>query len=1426
MNRSQRRNPKKQPNQITQRLVHPRLAEAIGEYQSGNLENAERICRQIASDHPSDTESLHLLGIIAYQTGRIAIAIDFARQAVRIKPDVPAFHNNLGSMLQAAGDLRNAVASYKQALALKPNYVEALNNLGYALGEQASYEEAISCFERALELNPAFAEAHNNLGNVLKALAQLQDATACYEKALVLKPNYSEVHNNLGVILVEQGKLEDAAERFEKALALNPNYVDALNNLGTVLLELNGLERAEMLFKKALQLRPEHAETFNNVGSALYLKGDFDNAIHSFVKAIERRPRYPDPVANLGRTLTDLGKYGEAFDSLIAYLDSATRIASLDLLIVEPVQVARLPDIGASILILLWLQGQWGKGGQYADDFLQLRKLKSTRKNKISLVFLNYLAALFSFYREKPSFYAAVEAEHGVNTLTVIGESHSLSPANLCVQWEGEKSVCKTIFIMGVKMWHLAKPEVSRHRMALERQLKGMPHKSRVLLTIGEIDCRIDEGIWHVHTKKKIPIDQLVKDTTNGYLDWVEHAFKQIAPASITIQGIPAPAYSLAALNEDDQRQFLRMIREVNIALMHGAITRGWSFLDVYGATANENGLSNGRWHLDNNHLRPDFYVQVKDWVVTSVAGGVPSVTKKALEQAISFSESANLDSRSLVREIGNVNGSSRFAQNGGNATAGTESAQLYNRGNALLREGRLTDAIALYDEALELDPNNLNAVFNRGLVFYDLGQTSKAIEAFQRVLALRPDFVNALIALGHALLDEGCPYQARTAFSRARALDPDNPVHWLNDAKVFLDIGRPEDAMSANRKAVELRLGDRQYWSNLMLARQYSPIDEPIPYDASPWALSQEVLPVCVEATSPLRIGFVSGDLCRHPVGLLLLPLLSAIDRNRFEIFCYSAGTRVDEITNRLKSHCQWRDVRALTDHELRQQIISDQIVILFDLAGYTRANRLEVFAQRAAPIQIAWLGYTDTTAVKAMDFVLMDQWHVPSGDDARYSEKVLRLPNSRFLFGPPEFALPVAKVPSLSRHYITFGSFNNTAKLNSRVIALWAEILNSVRDSRLVLKWRTFNDQDFCRDIHARFEAHGIDSSRVELRPWSAPDELLKQYADIDIALDPFPFSGGYTTFEALWMGVPVITLAGKRPISRQGLCLLSNIDLQEFVAGDEAEYARIATGLAHNGERLSDLRSSLREMLSGSPLFDVPKYIRNFEALMNELIQNQQVRFTQNDLGASIKKESHIPTFLHVGCGPKRKDQTTRGFNSSNWRELRLDIDEAVQPDIVGTMLDMSAVGNECVDAIYSSHNIEHLYPHEVPMALKEFLRVLKPEGFLVLTCPDLQSVAQLIVEDKLAEPAYVAPAGPITPIDILYGHRPQLEKGNLYMAHKCGFTLKVLIATLTASGFQTVAGKARGRAPHYDLWVVASKAVMSQEQMMRLVEDHLP
>ena len=522
--------------------------------------------------------------------------------------------------------------------------------------------------------------------------------------------------------------------------------------------------------------------------------------------------------------------------------------------------------------------------------------------------------------------------------------------------------------------------------------------------------------------------------------------------------------------------------------------------------------------------------------------------------------------------------------------------------------------------------------------------------------------------------------------------------------------------------------------------------------------------------------------------------------------------------MTNEIGAACTLRDVSALDDAALAAQIRSDGIDVLLDLSGHTAGSRLTAFAYRPAPVMASWLGYFATTGLPCMDAVLLDEWHAPEGTEAQFVEPIVRLPAGRFCYQPVPWApAEVAPLPCERNGPIAFGCFNNTAKLNEDVFGAWSRVLQAVPDSRLIVKWRTFNDDAFRHKVTQAFVARGIAAERIELRGPSFHVDLLKEYADIDIALDPFPFTGGLTSCEALWMGVPVVTWPQGRVVSRQTWALLNQIGLPELAAHDTDDYVRIAVELANDRERLVGLRSTLRGRMRASPLMDVVGFTRHLEDTLIDLFRRIEAEGRQMTMNAK--------TILHVGPGHRENGAKLPAvFEEGEWKEIRLDIDPANEPDIVGSMLDMAAVGDGSVDAIYSAHNIEHVYPHEVTQVLKEFLRVLKPEGFLVVTCPDLQTVCQRVAEDKLNDAAYTSQAGPITPLDILYGHGAALAAGHHYMAHKTGFTLKTLTQALHAAGFATSAGKRRLRG--LDLWVVASKGTMEEAALRELAGQVLP
>lgn len=685
-----------------------------------------------------------------------------------------------------------------------------------------------------------------------------------------------------------------------------------------------------------------------------------------------------------------------------------------------------------------------------------------------------------------------------------------------------------------------------------------------------------------------------------------------------------------------------------------------------------------------------------------------------------------------------------------------------------------------------------------------------------------------ALLEVGVLLLNFGFLSQARICFEKARALSPNDLVPTINLANVARDMGNHAEAWGLYSKLLTQLPDHPVIRRNALTSQEYDPEVADTERRAHAhawgrWAIARNggfrprpnLIPL---DGRPLRIGYVSADLCQHTVGLFVKDVLKAHDPKRVQVFAYSAGQARDWVTDEIRASCIFRDVTTLDDAALASQIRADNIDVLADLSGHTAGSRLTAFAHRPAPAMVSWLGYFASTGLPYLDAVLLDQWHAPRCIDEHFVEPIIRLTHGRFCYQPVPWAPAKVSSPAFERNgHITFGCFNNTAKFNASVFNLWSNILTQTPNSRLILKWRTFNDDSFRQQIANAFVQRGIAADRIELRGPSFHAKLLEEYADIDIALDPFPFTGGLTSCEALWMGVPVITWPQSRVVSRQTFAFLNQIGLPELAAQTAEDYVRIAIQLAHDRERLAKLRATLRDRMHASSLMDVWTFTRQLEDTFFDLYRRIEAE--------EKEKAMHAKTILHVGPGHRNNGaKLPAAFQGSEWKEIRLDIDPANEPDIVGSMLDMTAVVDSSVDAIYSAHNIEHVYAHEVAVVFKEFLRVLKPEGFLVVTCPDLQTVCQLVAEDKLGDAAYHSPAGPVTPLDILYGHGPALAAGHHFMAHKTGFTLKTLTQALQSAGFQTIGGKRRLRG--LDLWVTATKAPMDERSLRELAGKVLP
>lgn len=581
----------------------------------------------------------------------------------------------------------------------------------------------------------------------------------------------------------------------------------------------------------------------------------------------------------------------------------------------------------------------------------------------------------------------------------------------------------------------------------------------------------------------------------------------------------------------------------------------------------------------------------------------------------------------------------------------GSAEVQAY-LGTAQLRTGALEAAVTALKRAVALDPNFAEAHYNLGIAHDRRGDAAAAEAAWRRSLEANPFYLKPWNNLGVLLHKQGRIAEARAGFERALSqAGPearDTAELWNNFANVLDEQGAIDLALQAYARAVRLEPEDARFQLNCgaalltvgklpealdhigkaraldpayataasceLMARLYASTDAKEPLAAATAWAKGLTLPPPVPHKNPrdperrLRLGYVSPDFFRHAVANFIAPVLAAHDRDAVEVFCYAEVKTPDAVTERLRRLVgpdHWCDTNDLSDEAMAAQVRADGIDVLIDLAGHTVGSRLPVFARKAAPIQATWIGYPATTGLSQIDWRITDPLADPPGlTEDHYSETLLRLPGGFNCYTPIDDPPPVSPLPADTNGHVTFGCFNHAAKIRGETLELWAELLKAVPDSRLCLKHRGFNLPPLVAECRQTFERHGVPAARLDLVGFlDGARRHLAAYERIDVALDSFPYNGTTTTCEALWMGVPVVTLAGSTHMSRVGVSLLTRAGLPELIAETRSAYLKIAARLATDRARLRTLRQELRARIAVSSVCDAPRVTRELETALRQ-------------------------------------------------------------------------------------------------------------------------------------------------------------------------------------------------------------------------------
>ena len=1301
--------------------------------QQGQPSKAIATFQQIIKLQPDYAQAHGNLGQLYREQDQLAAAEKHLQQAIELKPDYPEAFYNLGNLYKTQDKTQQAIAAYQQAIKIKPDYSSAYNNLGAVYHHQGNLTQAYDCYQQAIELQPNYGLAYFNLGNVYRDQGKFALALQAYHRVIEIQPDYSNAFANLGNLYRDCGQIDQSLQYFSQVRQFEPDHSVCRQNF-LYYLHYSSQYSPEQIYQEhkcwakyqqnvLSKYRQPHANQRNPEKKIRlgYISGDFrTHSVAYFLEPIlthHNRQQfticcYANNPCNDGTTdrfkqLADIWHDINRLDDervadlvredeidILVDLSGYTGGNRLMVLAIQPapVQVTYLgyPDTTGLDTVNYRFTDAWadplGKTEQWHSEQLirlpqgflcylpptptpEVNALPSREKGYITFGSFNNLAKISDrtiscwakilhavpqsrlFLKTKPlqdrdicdRIYRSFEQE-GINRdrLTLLGWTattedhfrlyHQVDLALDTYPYHGTTTTCEAMW-MGVPVITLAgQTHVSRVGVSLLSAvgLTGLIASSEEEY-IGKAVDLANETAKLSQLRQNIRIQMQSSPLTDGeaIAQSLESAYRQMWRDWCQEQLNPS----------QPQPEKIDVRRQIKLAFDYydeGKLTSAIACLQSIQQVQPD--------FPDAWHLLGDIYRQ-----------------QGKLEQAISAYQ------KLIQLQPSNV-------------------SALSNLGVLYIQQGEKARAIASLKQALQIQPDYYDAHNNLGELYREQNQLIAAEEHLQQAIQIQPDFAEAHYNLGNVYKNADRLGRAINSFQRAIQLKPNYAGAHNNLGNTYKQQGNIERALQHLQTALKLNPGNQLIHQNLLLSLHYSSQYSPaqIYQEHQNWAKSHHNLFSNLKKSygdrlqpeKKIRLGYVSGDFKQHSVAYFLEPLLTHHNRQQFTICCYANNSCNDAITDRFKQLADiWHDINRLDDERVADLVRKDEIDILVDLSGHTKGNRLLVFARKPAPIQVTYLGYPNTTGLDPIDYRFTDVWADPPGTTEQWhSEQLIRLPQGFLAYLPPPNAPSVSPLPATKKGYITFGTFNHLGKVSNQSVDCWAKILHQVPRSRLLLKAKALGDSATNKHLYRLFEQEGITRDRLTLLGWTATtEEHLSLYHQIDIALDTYPYHGTTTTCEAMWMGVPVITLAGQTHVSRVGVSLLSAVGLTELIANSEEEYIGKAVNLANNTAKLSQLRQNIRIQMQSSPLTDGEAIAQSLELAYRQMWQkfcdreknnlsrkklktiSEKIKIVeQKNPQTNISQKSQIYTFLIEGSYVPIYQRIIKAF-TNNFQEL---------------------------------------------------------------------------------------------------------------------------------------------------------------------------